>query len=82
MKMTTCKVTDERYIKACKILDSWRFVYEVLPSGNLRAEPMDFSIIEKIISQLQRKDYFVLTNMRERFLIIKPVDESTTFVCQ
>lgn len=70
MKATTCKVTDKRYKEASKVLDKWRFIYEVLPSGNLRAEPMDFSINDKLLSQLSKAGYFTLTG--RGYLIIKP----------
>lgn len=60
MKMTTCKVTDERFRNAAKILDDWRFIYEITPRGKLRAEPMDLSISDRLIQKLGSAGYFSL----------------------
>ena len=60
MKTTTCKSPKAYFKECCKVLDKWGFIYELLPSGNLRAEPMDFSINDTIIQEIQQKGYFVL----------------------
>lgn len=60
MKMTTCNINDERFKAAAKILDDWRFIYEITPRGKLRAEPMDLSISDKLINKLGGAGYFSL----------------------
>lgn len=63
----------EKYSKAAKVLRKWNFIYEELPSGNLRAEPMDFRITDKIQSELSDAGYFSLRG--RGFLIIKELND-------
>lgn len=78
MKTTTCKSPNTYFKECCKVLDKWGFIYELLPSGNLRAEPMDFSINDTIIQEIQQKGYFVLPSYSGAysFLIITKKGES------
>lgn len=57
--------------KAVKILKKYHFIYELSEHGNLIAEPMDFSISGKIISELQKAGYFILSANRERIILTK-----------
>ena len=84
MKYTTCMIKDERYKAAAKVLDKWRFIYEILPSGNLRAEPMDFSINERLCRELSKAGYFVLEGgyTGNRFLVVSPVREDEKIFAQ
>lgn len=72
LKMIKYKVS-KKYAKAAKILTKWKFIYEELPSGNLRAEPMDFQITDKIQAELSKAGYFSLRG--KGFLIIKELTE-------
>ena len=49
-----------QYDKAADILTSWHFIYEETPRGNLIAEPMDFSITDRMIFELSAAGYFSL----------------------
>ena len=59
--------------KAAKILKKYHFIYELTEHGNLIAEPMDFSISKKIVSELQKAGYFILSANRERLILTKAV---------
>jgi hypothetical protein len=50
----------KQYDKAADILTNWHFIYEETPRGNLRAEPMDFSINDRLIQELGAAGYFSL----------------------
>ena len=57
--MIRYKVSD-KFNAAADILTDWHFIYEETPRGNLRAEPMDFSVNEKLIQELGKAGYFSL----------------------
>lgn len=71
--MIVYKVSD-KFKKAARILSDWNFIYEELPSGNLRAEPMDFRFNPKLEKALQKAGYFVLEG--RDFYIVKAVQNA------
>lgn len=62
----------DKYRKAAKILTDWHFVYEETPRGNLLAEPMDFSVNDKMIRELGKAGYFCLPC--QNGLSIRPIN--------
>ena len=57
--MIRYKVSD-KFNAAADILTDWHFIYEETPRGNLRAEPMDFSVNDRLIQELGAAGYFSL----------------------
>lgn len=62
----------KQYDKAADILTDWHFIYEETPRGNLRAEPMDFSVNDKMIRELGKAGYFCLPC--QNGLSIRPIN--------
>lgn len=65
----------KQYDKAADILTDWHFIYEETPRGNLRAEPMDFSVNDRLIQELSVAGYFCLPCMGG--LSIRTLDEGS-----
>ena len=68
----------DKFTKAKAILKKYNFIYELLGSGNLIAEPMNFGIQGKITRELQDAGYFVLYDSFH--YVIKVCDEDEQFI--